>query len=198
MKLIQRSLIQRPFIMIALGGALGALSRFYLNVFIEADSLLFFNSFNVFNFDELFEVLEMPNFFAIFPLGILLINMIGSFFLAVFITYMQYTESSNIALRNFVAVGFLGSFTTFSTFIMDSLKCLVFFVMNSAAWQKVFPHLKTISYSFERHFSFSASEFLLSHSLLFAISNILLNLILCLVCVGVGYKLVRKRYEVGK
>lgn len=187
--------LRSPFIMIALGGCLGALSRFYLNIFIETDILNYFDSFSL---SERFKVLQMSAVFANFPFGILLINMLGSFILGVFLTYMQYAEKNNIPLRNFFVVGFLGSLTTFSTFIIDSMRCLLRFVMHSASWQDVFPHLKTISHSFEQHFSFYTPVFLLSHSLLFAVCNILLNLILCLLCVGLGYRLMRKSYGVKK
>lgn len=184
-----------PFIMIAIGGSFGAVSRFYLNIFIETDIL---NYFHFLNFGELSISFKIPAIFASFPVGILVVNMLGSLILGGFLTYMQYAGSNNIPLRNFVAVGFLGSFTTFSTFIIDSIKCLLFFLMHSPPWQGIFPHLKDISPFFEEHFSLYGNEFLLSHSFLFALCNILLNLILCLVCVGVGYGFMRKRYEKTK
>ncbi|MBH51540.1 MAG: hypothetical protein CL785_00085 [Chloroflexi bacterium] len=77
-------------IMVAIGGSLGAVSRYAIDRLISN-----FNESSV--------------------LGIFFINVLGSFLLGILIGYWQidrqYAESSRLIL----GVGFLGSFTTFST-----------------------------------------------------------------------------------
>jgi CrcB protein len=53
---------------------------------------------------------------AAFPWGTLLINVTGSFVLGLFLTLAGVRFASRPATRLFVATGFLGAFTTFSTF----------------------------------------------------------------------------------
>ena len=53
---------------------------------------------------------------ADFPYGTLLVNVVGSFILALFLTLTTGKLSVSPEIRLFVAVGFLGSFTTFSSF----------------------------------------------------------------------------------
>lgn len=80
---------------IAAGGALGALARHSVN--IGAGKLMGMN----------------------FPYGTLTANILGSFLMglciAVFAHYWQPSET----VRLFVVTGFLGAFTTFSTFSLD-------------------------------------------------------------------------------
>ena len=77
-------------ILVAIGGSLGAVSRYAIDRLITN-----FNESSV--------------------LGIFFINVLGSFLLGILIGYWQidrqYAESSRLIL----GVGFLGSFTTFST-----------------------------------------------------------------------------------
>lgn len=53
---------------------------------------------------------------APFPLSVLLINLLGSFLLGVVFVLADEAEVMRSETRLFVAVGILGSFTTFSTF----------------------------------------------------------------------------------
>jgi CrcB protein len=69
----------------------------------------------------------VANLFAMlnveFPLGTMFINLSGSLFLGWF---MAYTEPRNVdqALRLGIGVGFVGAYTTFSTYMYESLKLL--------------------------------------------------------------------------
>jgi CrcB protein len=88
------------YLAIALGGALGAMSRYWVStktyVWLGTD----------------------------FPFGTLMVNITGSFvmgFLALLFTQkVNLTEELKFALL----VGFLGSYTTFSTFALDGLQAL--------------------------------------------------------------------------
>ena len=53
---------------------------------------------------------------ADFPHGTLLVNVVGSFILALFLTLTTGKLTVSPEVRLLVAVGFLGSFTTFSSF----------------------------------------------------------------------------------
>lgn len=80
---------------IGLGGFLGAIARAY--------SVHFTNKY---------VPLE-------FPLGILLVNVIGSFIIgALFAYFAHYTVSDT--LKGFLTTGFLGALTTYSTFAIES------------------------------------------------------------------------------
>ena len=88
------------YLAIAFGGALGAMSRYWVStktyVWLGTD----------------------------FPFGTLMVNITGSFvmgFLALLFTQkVNLTEELKFALL----VGFLGSYTTFSTFALDGLQAL--------------------------------------------------------------------------
>jgi fluoride exporter len=56
-----------------------------------------------------------------FPWGTLAVNVAGSFAIGVFIELLALRFSGSPALRLAVATGFLGGFTTFSTFSLDTL-----------------------------------------------------------------------------
>ena len=88
-------------IAIALGGALGAVLRFVLGKQI---SILFGSNF---------------------PFSILIINVIGSFFMGMAIESFNLFSISNEPLQKFLTVGILGAFTTFSTFSLDALDLIM-------------------------------------------------------------------------
>lgn len=54
-----------------------------------------------------------------FPLGILLVNVIGSFIIGImFAIFLHYNLPDN--LKSFITTGFLGALTTYSTFAIES------------------------------------------------------------------------------
>lgn len=56
----------------------------------------------------------------VFPLGTFVINVTGSFFLGWFITYFDTRYPGHDTLRLAIATGFVGAYTTFSTFMYES------------------------------------------------------------------------------
>ena len=84
--------------LIAFGGALGSIGRYYLS-----------NSF-------------LKNFIILdIPIAILFINILGSFFLGVFMGILQNNILISSNIKIFVVTGFLAAFTTFSTFAWESI-----------------------------------------------------------------------------
>lgn len=86
--------------LVALGGALGSVSRFLLGPAIQ----------RVFS--------------ATFPVGTLLINVAGSLILGFVLGLAAEGVDVTPEARAFVAVGFCGGFTTFSTFSYEAIRLL--------------------------------------------------------------------------
>ena len=59
-----------------------------------------------------------------FPWGTLLINLSGSFALGLFLTFVMERHPTRAAPRLFVATGFLGAYTTFSTFSYETVRLI--------------------------------------------------------------------------
>lgn len=59
-----------------------------------------------------------------FPFGTLAVNVIGSFFLGLVYALIENGQLEILPWRTLIAIGFLGAFTTFSTFSLDSLLLL--------------------------------------------------------------------------
>lgn len=82
---------------VALGGSLGSAARYLVGVGVGK---LFASSF---------------------PLGTLIINVVGSFILGALIEAFALRWSASEAMRAFLTIGICGGFTTFSTFSMDTV-----------------------------------------------------------------------------
>lgn len=84
---------------VALGGGAGALLRHWLNVLV-GERLL-------------------STSWAGYPLATVIVNVVGCFLLGVMIAATQRGEASGV-WRFALSTGFVGSFTTFSTFVADT------------------------------------------------------------------------------
>jgi len=75
---------------------------------------------------------EMGRYLGNFlPYGTLIVNVLGSLALGWLATVFLARPEINIALRLGIAVGFLGAFTTFSAFSLESVQLL----LNGAVWR---------------------------------------------------------------
>lgn len=59
-----------------------------------------------------------------FPFATLLVNVLGSFLLGLFATWIMHKTSIEHELRLLIQVGLFGALTTFSTFSLDTLNLL--------------------------------------------------------------------------
>jgi CrcB protein len=88
------------YMAIAVGGAFGAMGRYWLTGLAEHH-----NS-------------------SVFPVGTLTVNVIGSLLLGVLFVLTTEKMPAATYLRPLFAIGFLGALTTFSTFSVDALVLL--------------------------------------------------------------------------
>ena len=94
------------FLAVAIGGALGAMSRYAV-------------------------ALLVANFWTRdFPLATLLINVSGSFVLGLFSTFAAERSALDPLWRLLIATGFVGAYTTFSTFEYETQRL----TESGAAW----------------------------------------------------------------
>jgi CrcB protein len=90
-----------PYLLVAIGGALGSMARYGTGVLVG------------------------KAWSASFPLGTMLINIVGSVAMGLFIGYLvRTTPAWQADARLFVAIGVLGGFTTFSSFSLDAVSML--------------------------------------------------------------------------
>jgi len=90
-----------PYLLVAVGGALGSMARYGAGVLVG------------------------KAWTSNFPLGTMLINIVGSLAMGLFIGYLARTTPAWQAdARLFVAVGIFGGFTTFSSFSLDAIAML--------------------------------------------------------------------------
>ena len=86
------------FFQVGMGGALGAISRMLISNYINR------------------------NFSLTFPIGILTINILGSFIIGLIMGGMYLkVNSGDVKFLPFLVTGFLGRFTTFSSFSLETL-----------------------------------------------------------------------------
>ncbi len=91
----------QAFLLVGVGGALGAMGRYGLGILVG--KLWHLN----------------------FPLATILVNIFGSFLMGLLIGILaHYTPEWQAQARLFIAVGLLGGFTTFSTFSLDVIYLL--------------------------------------------------------------------------
>ncbi len=85
-------------VLVGLGGALGAVARYCASLFI----------------------VRLP--IGSFPGSTLVVNIVGSVLMGIFVGLIAgFTPSWQEQARQFVAVGLLGGFTTFSSFSLDTI-----------------------------------------------------------------------------
>ena len=105
------------YLAIAMGGAAGAMSRYWLHSVIEG-----FNSSN-------------------FPLGTFMVNVAGSVLIGIFFVVFAEKVHFDAQWRPIVIIGFLGGMTTFSAFSLEGLLLLqqghyttaLFYIFTSVA-----------------------------------------------------------------
>ena len=88
------------YLLVGLGGGIGAISRFWLGRQIAQQS---------------------PSHF---PLGTLLINVSGSLIIGLILGWMLEQSDTGGSWRWLIVVGILGGYTTFSTFAFESIALL--------------------------------------------------------------------------
>jgi fluoride exporter len=70
-----------------------------------------------------------------FPLGTLLINLLGCFLLGWFLTFITIRKKIRTEYTLFIGTGLIGSFTTFSTFSVETIRLLQNgFLLNGALY----------------------------------------------------------------
>ena len=86
-------------IYVASGGAIGAVLRYLTSNFYK---------------------FYFPNF----PIGTLFINFVGSFMIGILANSLENKGTSTIFIQYFLIIGILGSFTTFSTFSLETIQLI--------------------------------------------------------------------------
>ena len=85
------------YLALALGGALGAISRYWMSSALNQSGQM------------------------AFPFGTLSVNVLGSFLIGGLYIYLSERPELSEAYRHLLITGFLGALTTFSTFSLETL-----------------------------------------------------------------------------
>ena len=83
-----------------MGGFLGSISRYLVQMLVSA---------------------RMP---VLFPLGTMVVNLVGCLFIGLFFGYVEHRHWFSPQVRLFFTIGFFGSFTTFSTFAFENYELI--------------------------------------------------------------------------
>ncbi len=89
------------FLLVGLGGAIGSMARYGINVLMKN--------------------INLPNYFSNFPLSTFTINILGSFIIGVLFGLSLKQNWIQDWGWSLLAVGICGGFTTFSTFSLDNI-----------------------------------------------------------------------------
>src|SRR5229473_7346844 len=89
-----------PYALVALGGALGSMARFAV------------------------ATLAIRRFGPTFPHGTLIINLSGCFLIALFLSAATVRSGLDGGLKYLVPIGFVGAYTTFSTYEWEIAKLI--------------------------------------------------------------------------
>ena len=89
-----------PIVLVALGGGLGSVTRYLAGGWVAS------------------------RLGVAFPYGTLLINITASFIIGFFLAFAQDRAALSPNWRLFVAVGFVGGYSTFSTFEYESVRLM--------------------------------------------------------------------------
>jgi CrcB protein len=82
---------------IGLGGFIGAISRYFVSRFLN-------------------------NLFSMFPMGTLTVNVLGSLILGFIMYSLGQGKSIPVYIRDMITIGFIGAFTTMSTFSYETFR----------------------------------------------------------------------------
>ena len=93
------------YLWIAIGAVVGASARYFLSTYVAR------------------------HFWAVFPYGTLVINISGSLILGFFLVYSTERVLLDPRWRMLIAIGFCGSYTTFSSYAFES-----FALMEQSQW----------------------------------------------------------------
>jgi CrcB protein len=86
------------YMMVGLGGFLGAIARFWLGGYVS------------------------ERLGARFPYGTFLVNMTGSFLIGLAVTILAERADWNVNWHYLIPIGFIGAYTTFSTFEFETFQ----------------------------------------------------------------------------
>jgi CrcB protein len=86
------------YVLVGLGGFLGAVARYWLGAYVGS------------------------RFGSRFPYGTFVINMSGCFLIGIVITVLDQRTHWSAGWRYLVPIGFIGAYTTFSTFEFETLR----------------------------------------------------------------------------